>query len=136
MRAKGNLGSGEELLHSLCHDVRRRVTQDAETLGRCLGHDLDLRAIGKRRIEADELAVNLAGNGGLGETGSDSRRAIGNGRSCLELFAGTIGKVNGNRAHGLSFLPVLGHKPSGTSSIEALGETLHRSTARCKENLR
>lgn len=83
LRTEGNLRAGEEFLNGLGHDMRSRMAQDAKALGRAIGDDLDMRAIGEGRVEPSELAVNLAGDGGLGQSAANGSSTI---RDCRSLF--------------------------------------------------
>ena len=75
--------AGEEFLNGLGHDMRSRMAQDAKALGRAARDDFDVRAIGEGRVEPDELAVDLAGDGGLGQSAANGSSAI---RDCRSLF--------------------------------------------------
>ncbi len=76
-RADGDLRFGEELLHRVGEQVRRRVADEVEPLRVPVGDD------GERRVALDperrvhQRAVHLAGERGLGEAGADRGRHLG-----------------------------------------------------------
>ncbi len=72
VRADGDLGAGEQLLHRLRHQMRGVVADEIERLGLVLARDdADRIAVGERRGEIAHLAAHLDGERGLGETGAD-----------------------------------------------------------------
>ena len=76
--AKGQLNPVEKPHHRPRHDVGARVPHDVQGLRVAIGDQPqgDLAFFGQESIGADDLAVNLRGQGGLGQAGTDSRRNV------------------------------------------------------------
>src|SRR4051812_18654913 len=73
----------------------RRMTNDLEAFGVALSDDREARVAVDAVGSVDDLAVDLAGERGFGETGPDGRRDLGDGNRTLERFDGAVGKTNG-----------------------------------------
>ncbi len=73
-RADRHLRVGEQLLHRIGEQVRGRVADDVEAFGILVGDDRERRRRDRSRCDGiDELAVDLAGERGLGEARADRR---------------------------------------------------------------
>ena len=77
-RPYAELGHREEVLHGLGHDVGRRVTEYVQRVRGLVGDDLDRIASAYDALNVDELAVELAGDRGLGEARSYRRGHVAN----------------------------------------------------------
>ena len=72
-RADRHLRVGEQLLHRIGEQVRGRMADDVEAFGVLVGDDRDVGVAIDHVRRVDELAVDLAGERGLGETRADGR---------------------------------------------------------------
>ncbi len=90
-RADGHLRVGKELLDRVREQVRRRVTEHFQALGILVGDDGDAGVAIDRERGVDELAVDLAGERGLGEAGADRRCDLGDGDRRVEVLDGAVG---------------------------------------------
>jgi hypothetical protein len=70
-RPDGDLGVGKQALHGLGQQVRRGVPDDVERIGMLVGDDLERGIALDAERQIDQLAVDLAGQRGLGQTGAD-----------------------------------------------------------------
>ncbi|MNZ98000.1 hypothetical protein D3C78_1172690 [compost metagenome] len=101
-RADGDLGTGEQLLHGHGHQVGTGVAQHLDTL-RIPRSDDRQRGITLDDVRGiHQLAVDLAGQSGLGQTGTDGLRNFGHADRLLERTLTTVGKSNDG--HGASSL--------------------------------
>ena len=92
-RADRHLRVGEELLHRVGEQVRRGMADDVEALGVAVGDDGERRRRRSMHVRGvDDLAVDLAGERGLGEAGADGRGDFGDGDGCVELADGAVGQ--------------------------------------------
>src|SRR5204862_459513 len=75
-RAERQLDAGEQAHDSAGHDVGAAMAQDVERLAILVGEDLEGNlAIGNElAIEIDDRAVDLGGDGSLGQTRADLLR--------------------------------------------------------------
>ena len=70
-RADRHLRFGKQFLDRVGEQVRGRVAQDFEAVGVLVGDDREVGVAVDRERRVDELAVDLAGQRGLGEAGAD-----------------------------------------------------------------
>ena len=86
-RADGYLRARMQALHRLRQQVRGGMTQHVERLGRLVGDDGELGVLFDAMREVDQLAVNLAGQRGLGKAGTDRRGDIAHRHGLFEFAA-------------------------------------------------
>ena len=84
--------SGKQALRRLREQMRRRVADDVERVGAFLGDDFELRVVIDRETGVDELAVDLAGERGLGEARADRGGDVLHRGRVLELFLAAVGE--------------------------------------------
>ena len=105
-RAEGDLGAGEQVLHSLGEDVGIIVTNELERLLLVAGgDDGEAGILLQRPGEIAHFAVDLRGERRLGEAGADRRRDVRRGRSRRDLAHGAVGKRDRKHVHRV--VPVL-----------------------------
>ena len=104
-RADRHLGPGVELLHRLGHHVGGVVADQVERLGVAVGEDPDLGAVGERRGEVAQLAVDADRQRRLGEARPDRRRRVGPGRPLGQLQRLAVGQRDGDLRAGLHGRP-------------------------------
>ena len=92
-----DLGVGPQVQHRLRHDVSRRVAKDGERRVVAVGQDADRLAVAHRQAQVPHLAVDLDGDGGVGQTGADRGRRVAPGRALVEGQLVAVGEEN---AHG------------------------------------
>ncbi len=90
-RTDGHLRAWEEALHGLAEQVRRGVAEDVQRLGALLGDDLEGRVVVDGEAGIDELAVDLAGERGLGEAGADRSGDVLHGDGMVERALAAVG---------------------------------------------
>ena len=95
-RTDRHLRVGEQFLDRVGEQVRRRVADDLEALGVLVGDDRDAGVAVDHVRRVDDLAVDLAGQRGLGEAGADGRGDVADGDGAVELTDGAVGKLDGN----------------------------------------
>jgi len=101
-RADRHLRLGEELLHRVGEQVRRRVADQLQALGILVGDDRELRIALDAVRRVDQLAVDLAAQRGLGEPGADRGRDLGDRDRLVELPDRTVRQRDGNHEDFLS----------------------------------
>ena len=91
-RPDGDLRVGEQLLHRMRKQVRRRVAKHAQPLGIPLGDDGHI-GIGVDAVAGiDQLAVDLAAQRGARQPGADARSHLGHTDRLRKGFDGTVGE--------------------------------------------
>ncbi|MNT23253.1 hypothetical protein D3C72_1586660 [compost metagenome] len=90
--ADGHLCIGEQFLDGIRQQVGRRVADHFQTIGILVRHDRQFRILLDQIGSIDQLAVDLAGQGSLGQAGTNIGRNLGHGDRAVELTGGTIGK--------------------------------------------
>ncbi len=90
-RADRHLRVGEELLDRVGEQVRRRVAQDLEAVRVLVGDDGEVGVAVDDKRSVDELAVDPAGERGLGEARSDRGCDLGHGHGRVEMLDGAVG---------------------------------------------
>ena len=78
-RADGHLRIGEQGLHGLREQVRRRVTDDLEGIGMLFGDDFERGIARDRKRRVDQFATDLAGERRFGKPRTDARGNLGHG---------------------------------------------------------
>src|SRR5438876_12142660 len=68
------------------------VTEHIEGLRVLLGQDAELAPVRDRPVAIDDLAVDLAGDGGLAESGADAGRDLSGRRARRDPLHGSVGK--------------------------------------------
>ena len=115
-RADRDLGLGEELLHRVGEQVGGRVANHLEPLRIAIGDDGD-RSVAVDAVRGvDELAVDLAGQRGLGEAGADRRGDLGDGDRRVVVADGAVWQSD--VGHG--GFPGRGRKKTRTSRVSAV----------------
>jgi hypothetical protein len=76
--------------------VRGVVADQLQRLGVAIGEDRYLRAVGERRREVAQLAVDADRQRRLGKTRPDRRRRVRTGGSAGQLQRRAVGKRNGD----------------------------------------
>src|SRR5471032_2066254 len=84
-RTDGHLRVGEQLLDGVGQQVGRRVTDDVETIGILVGHDGEVGIFFDQKGGVDQLAVDLAGQGRLGQAGADAGGHLRHGDRAVEF---------------------------------------------------
>ena len=90
-RADGHLRVREELLDRVGEQVRGGVAQHLEAVRILVGDDGEARVAVDHEGRIDELAVDPAGERGLGKSGPDRGRDLGHGDRRIEVFDGAVG---------------------------------------------
>ncbi len=94
-RSDRHLRVGEELLHRIGEQMRRRMADDVEAFGVLVG-DNRHRGIAIDDLGGvDELAVDLRRERGLGETGTDRRRDVAGRNRMVVAAYRSVGQCNG-----------------------------------------
>ena len=99
-RADHHLGIRIQLLDRMTDQVRARVANDFQPFLVLRGNDLQGRVVFDQVAGIDQLAVDLAGHGGLSQTGANELRHLGHTDRALEGPLTTVGKSNDG--HGAS----------------------------------
>ncbi|MNS71851.1 hypothetical protein D3C72_1052420 [compost metagenome] len=99
-RADHHLGGRVQLFHRVADQVGARVTDDLQSLFIFRGDDLQGGVVADQVTRIDQLAVDLAGNGGLGQASADGSGYFGYGYGVIERTLTAIGKSN--NGHGAS----------------------------------
>ena len=99
-RANHHLGGRIQLLHRVADQVGARVTNDLQSLFIFGGDDLQGGIVFDQVASIDQLAVDLAGQGGLGQASADRGGDFGYGYGLVERTLTAIGKSNSG--HGAS----------------------------------
>ena len=104
-RADGDLCIREQLLDRIGQQVGRGVANDFQSIGVFAGDD-GQRTVGSH-LEAGvhDLAVDLASQSGLGQTGADRCSDLGHGDRARKFTLRTVGKRNVD--HGMCLKRVL-----------------------------
>ncbi len=92
-RADGDLGAGEELLHRHGHEVGGGVADGVDAGFGLGGDDLDFGTVGDGRVDVDDLAVDLAGDGVFRQPPADRRGDVGDGGVLGDFTDGAVGKL-------------------------------------------
>ncbi len=93
-RADGDLSAGKELLHGHGHEVGGGVADGVESRLGLRSDDLHLRPVGDFRGDVDDLAVDLAGDGVLGQPLADGVGDVEDSGVVGELSLGAIGELH------------------------------------------
>ncbi|MNH05353.1 hypothetical protein D3C79_646730 [compost metagenome] len=99
-RADHHLGGRVQLLHGVANQVGARVTDDLQSLFIFRGDDLQGGVVADQVASIDQFAVDLAGDGGLGQAGADGSGNVGYGYGVIKRTLTAIGKSN--NGHGAS----------------------------------
>jgi hypothetical protein len=97
--AEGEADAVVESHHGAGHDVRARVSEDAEGFGVAVGEELDRDRVGlgklvERAGRIADGAVDLGRNGGRGEALGDAAGDVESGRAGGEVFEGAVGELD------------------------------------------
>ena len=124
-RPDRDLGVGEEILHRVGEQVRRRMTDHIEPVGVLVGHDRERGVVVDAMRGVDEGAVDPAGQCGLGEAGADRGGHVGHGRRRREFANRTVGQADFRHVRVLWVGGLCGESGAG-----------RRGPARCKKKVR
>ena len=90
-----DLGAGVELLHRFGEHMRRVVADQAQRIGVAAGDEHHFRVVVDPRLQVHQPAVQLHGQGGAGEAGTDRRRHRRARHRPVEAAHGFVGQCNG-----------------------------------------
>ena len=93
-RTDRHLRVGEQFLDRVGEQVRRRVADDVEALGILVGDDGERRVAVDHVRRVDDLAVDLAGERGLGQAGADGCGDGGDRHRGIEVTDRTVGQLD------------------------------------------
>ena len=93
-RTDGHLRRGKQALHRLCQQMGGGVADDIDALLVLAGHDGQLGIAFDQIGGIDQLAVDLAGQCGLGQTGADGGSNVMHGHCVVEGALTTVGERN------------------------------------------
>jgi hypothetical protein len=93
-RPDSHLGARIEPRGSLSKDVRRRVADEVQRLGRSGGDDADLVALGERSRQIDDLVSHFGGYRRFGEPRPDGSRDIGSRRAIRDCHLRSVRQQN------------------------------------------
>ncbi len=99
-RADDHFGSRVQLLDRMANQVSTGVANDLEPLLVLWRDDLQAGITLDQVASIDQLAVDLAGHGGLGQTGTNGCSDVCDRHGVIERALTTVGKSNGG--HGAS----------------------------------
>ena len=91
-RTDRHLRVGKQVLDRVGEQVRRRVPDDVEAFRVLVGDDGERGIVVDHERRVDDLAVDLAGERGLGQAGTDGCGDGGDGHRAFELTDGAVGK--------------------------------------------
>ncbi len=105
----------ERLADSLGQDVGQRVALERDGVAVLAGDHRDRGAVGHRRLQVGELAVDLHAQGSLGQPRADRGSQVGAGRAFAELEVLAVGKRYAHHRHlrGASISPPCASGPPG-----------------------
>ena len=93
-RADRHLRLGKKLFYRMRQKMRRRMTNDLETVGVLVRDDRNARIRRDRIGGIDELAVHPSGECRLGKAGTDRRGHVGDGHRLVERTDGSVRKAD------------------------------------------
>jgi hypothetical protein len=134
-RTEPELGFREELEHGGGAEVRGRVPQAVDCLGALLRDDPELRVAEDALVQRAEVAVEIGGQGGAGESGADLGSGVAAGRALLDLEGLAVGEGDasdgaheGKRTmNGIEYIRSFGGRSRALSAAPARPPTASRS---------
>ena len=88
----GHLRFREQFLDGIRQQVGRRVADHFQAIGILVRHNRQFGILLDQIGSIDQLAIDLAGQGSLGQAGTNIGRNLGHGDRAVKLTGGTIGK--------------------------------------------